>query len=162
MEQLLLLLVLILVVHCYTQMDLICSRCKEQLYLNKYKFASTLSTSNICVTPLEIQMLLEESQCYLLTAGFGSDHFVVQYFRMIRDDYLQKFSFGRWLVEKYYASAPQYTDYIIETPVVASVIRGLAWTGYLMLNNPWTVLILCVFFLFIFGRKRLFRFNRVK
>lgn len=117
---------------------------------DKFQMASRMSNA-LSATPQEIQALLAKQQCYILSAGFQEEHPVVEHYKHIRDHYLKKFILGRMFISWYYKTAPRYTSYIIKSPKLAYVIRGLATTGmYLPFIVPSFVLI---FLGFIFYRR---------
>lgn len=122
---------------------------------NKFGFSSDIAYNTECTKAEEIQVLLEENQCYLLTAGFGRSHIVIDYFRMIRDQYLAKTFIGKMFINFYYTSAPQFTDMILKTPALAAVIRGFAWSLYFILNNILLFMASLLAFLSPFAYKRL-------
>ncbi len=99
------------------------------LYVDKFGFASRMSQSLI-ESPQEILSLLQKDQCYLLTAGFGRRHFVIDFFRNFRDRVLLSFSLGKALVSTYYATAPAYAPLILKSPMLAYSVRGVAYLLY--------------------------------
>lgn len=111
--------------------------------VNKFSFHSPLSASAYA-RPEPIEALLQKQACFLLTAGFAGNHPVVEYFRHIRDDYLLSFSLGKSFVNSYYRWAPQYAQFILDRPWLATFIRGLAHSFYFILNQK-------IFFAFIVG-----------
>ncbi|WP_127713971.1 CFI-box-CTERM domain-containing protein [Halobacteriovorax sp. HLS] len=92
-------------------------------------FADTLEAQ-----PLSIAEFLEKNQCYFISAGFMKQHYVLDYFRYIRDSYLMKYRVGRLLVDYYYATAPKYVPFILEHPVLQASIRLAAFFLYFILN----------------------------
>ena len=46
--------------------------------INKYLFSSNLSNSKV-ETPQEVEVFLKKSSCFILSAGFGRDHYVVEF-----------------------------------------------------------------------------------
>ena len=75
-------------------------------FVDKYQFGSFVTATSVG-TPLEIAEFLNEQSCYLVSAGFGRPHYVLEYFRMIRDDYLLQTRLGSLFVYFYYGTAPQ-------------------------------------------------------
>ena len=94
----------------------------------------TLFADSLAGQSLSIAEFLEKNQCYLISAGFMEQHYVLDYFRHIRDDYLLGFELGERFVNFYYASAPQYVPYIIDHHYVQIVIKSLAFSLYFVLN----------------------------
>lgn len=92
---------------------------------------STLLSNELSQSPLQIEALLAKQQCYILSAGFQEEHFVVDFYKFIRDRILLKFSVGKGFVHWYYKTAPQYTSAIINSPKIAFVIRTFAYLGLL-------------------------------
>jgi hypothetical protein len=97
--------------------------------MNKYQFVSLIPISR-SVTPLKIEQLLESQACFLLTAGFGEEHWVIDYFKHIRDHFLAKFSAGRWFIGAYYETAPKYALKIYHSPSLRLMIRSIAYVAY--------------------------------
>ncbi|MCB9062241.1 MAG: hypothetical protein H6622_12040 [Halobacteriovoraceae bacterium] len=103
--------------------------CLSLIQVNKF-YLSNLVADGICGTPKDIETLLKEKQCYLLTAGFGRDHKVINFFRDFRDNVLLNYSLGKSFVEFYYNTAPNYTSYIHSSPRLSLFIRSFAWIAY--------------------------------
>lgn len=112
--------------------------CFGARYIDKYGFKSptnvTLSGDN-CKTPIEIEQLLKEKSCYLVTAGFKRDHYVLEYFRYIRDHYLLKTWVGSSFVELYYSTAPKYAPFIYNSKTLSNMIKVSSYFIYFLLNN---------------------------
>lgn len=94
----------------------------------------TIFADSLAERPLTIAEFLEKNQCYLISAGFMEQHYVLDYFRHIRDDYLLGFELGERFVNFYYATAPQYVPYIIDHEYVQVVIKSIAFFLYFVLN----------------------------
>jgi hypothetical protein len=101
---------------------------------NKYLFTTKIGSTQTG-TPQEIEVFLKEQQCYFLSAGFQDHHFVLNYFRQFRDEVLNLSSPGRFLVNFYYETAPQYTHYIFNNPNIALFFRGLGHGLYWIFNS---------------------------
>lgn len=112
-------------------------------FKDKFGFRSAISTA-VSVTPEEIEALLEEKACYFVTAGFQRDHYVLDYFRSIRDRYLLKNSFGQSIVNIYYTTAPKYTSFIYENKVMSFIVRTVSYGVYGLLKYFYWVLSLTV------------------
>jgi hypothetical protein len=97
--------------------------------MNKYQFVSNVTVSK-SGTPLKIDELLKSQACFLLTAGFGEEHWVIDYFKHIRDHFLAKFSAGRWFIGAYYETAPKYALKIYHSPSLRLMIRSIAYVAY--------------------------------
>lgn len=112
-------------------------------FLDKYYFGTTLS-ADVVGSPKEIQELLKEQSCFLLTAGFGEEHYVIQYFRNFRDNVLAKNVLGRMFISTYYELAPKYALMIYEHEMIRSLIRGCAYTLYFLFNHLSMILIILI------------------
>ncbi len=120
-------------------------------FADKFQFASKFSGSRIAV-PEKIEVFLEKQGCYLLSAGFQEEHYVLEYFKKFRDQVLLKHALGKKFVHFYYSTAPQYTHYIYNSPMISSVVRGAAYTLYFIFNYFSYILfsLMGLFFLFVF------------
>jgi hypothetical protein len=103
------------------------------LFVNKYKFGTVLS-DDATGRPLEIQELLKKESCFLLTAGFGEEHFVIDYFRKFRDRVLSKYTLGRMFITSYYEYAPKYALMVYENQVIRFGIRSISYSLYFIFN----------------------------
>jgi len=103
------------------------------VFLDKFNFVTTLS-KEVSATPLEIQELLKKNACFLLTAGFGEDHYIIDYFRHFRDTILSKSYLGRAFISVYYETAPKYALMIYHNETIRAVIRGFAYALYFIMN----------------------------
>ncbi|MBH48305.1 MAG: hypothetical protein CME71_09075 [Halobacteriovorax sp.] len=101
---------------------------------DKYQLTTVLSNVPAAVAPAQIEALLEKQACYILSAGFGEKHFITDYFRALRDKILLKTAFGTSFVDWYYNTAPRYTPLIYSSPVVAFVVRCLAFMAWFLIN----------------------------
>jgi hypothetical protein len=102
--------------------------------IDKFGFSTTLSNS-LPGTPLEIEPLLKKTACFLLTAGFGEEHYVITYFRNIRDQVLAENWLGRKFIGFYYSTAPKYALIIYKCETLRLIIRGSAYCLYFILRN---------------------------
>lgn len=122
-------------------------------FFDKYKFATKFSNV-LSGTPQQIETLLEKNACFLLTAGFGGDHPVIDYFRSWRDEFLLSFSLGRLFVDFYYDWGPKIAPYILENPYLAKVVRGGAYAAYWTLEfKLWGVLLFFIVALVFLKRR---------
>jgi hypothetical protein len=125
--------------------------------VNKYLFASKLSNSIVGV-PIEIETLLKENQCYLVTAGFQKEHYILDYFRHIRDSLLLKSSWGSKFVEFYYSTAPDYAPVVYNSKWLSAIVRAASYTiFYIMKVYP--ILIFLALMIFVIRLKRKFLLN---
>ncbi|EPZ49883.1 hypothetical protein M902_1115 [Bacteriovorax sp. BAL6_X] len=111
-------------------------------YLDHFGFIGPGSTSNADLDvqtadyqPEPIEKLLSENQCYLVTAGFQRNHYVLEYFRVIRDDYLMKTALGAAFVKLYYSTAPFFVETILNNEALASMIKRYSFSIYFVLQN---------------------------
>jgi hypothetical protein len=110
-------------------------------FQDKFLFATALSTSK-SETPTEIQELLKKQACYLLTAGFGEEHYVIKYFRNFRDTVLVNSRAGKLFIHFYYSTAPKLAPIIYKSPVLRAAFRGIGYTLYFMFNYAIFLIIL--------------------
>tara|TARA_B100000925_G_scaffold184331_1_gene139229 strand:+ start:5828 stop:7108 length:1281 start_codon:yes stop_codon:yes gene_type:complete len=109
--------------------------------INKYLFSSNLSNSKV-ETPLEVEVFLKKSSCYILSAGFSRDHYIVEFFRSFRDEMLLRSIIGKKFVEFYYRTSPMYTGVILKSRPLQLVIRALAHAGYFVFKYFAVIIIL--------------------
>lgn len=117
-------------------------------YEDLYGFASVLSTPQ-SIVPLDIQEMLNKQSCFLLTAGFGEEHYVIDFFRKYRDQVLFNSFLGRKFVNIYYKEAPYYALAIYKNNSIRWGIRTMAYLFYYIFNYYWIVFLLFLFFYFI-------------
>jgi hypothetical protein len=103
------------------------------LFIDKFGFGTVLS-DDAQVTPISVDELLKKQACYILTAGFGEEHYVTNYFRNYRDKILANSWFGRALIKVYYRTAPKYAMFIYRHEAIRSAVRGFAYTLYFLFN----------------------------
>ncbi len=121
-------------------------------FVDKFQFATSFSNS-LMATPEQIDIFLEKQGCYLLSAGFQEEHYVLEYFKKFRNEVLLKSSLGKNLVSFYYGTAPQYTSYIYKSPVLSASVRGFAYGLYFVFNFfPYLLILSLVPFIFLVRR----------
>lgn len=120
-------------------------------FKDKYGFASLLSVDK-SGTPEEIEEFIKSQQCYLLSAGFGREHFIINYFKKVRDNFLLKSYLGRSFVSFYYETAPKYTKAIYTSKTLSFMVRLSAFVIYYIFKF---VAPLFLVFLLIFTIRRL-------
>ena len=121
-------------------------------FIDKYQLMPRLSTSRE-VTPLSIEELLKKEACFLITSGFEREHFVLDYFKMIRDEVLLKFSLGQMFTSWYYEAAPKWTGFILDRPWLKALIRACAYTFYYLTKYLW---VLVSIFTFLYLSRRVY------
>ena len=109
--------------------------------INKYLFLSDLSVSKVG-TPQDIQVFLDEQACYLLSSGFQTDHYVLDFFRAFRDRVLLNSTAGKKVVQFYYDTAPNYTHLIIGSEKLSFIVRSLGYFLYFIFKYWWILAIL--------------------
>jgi len=119
--------------------------------MNKYQFVSQLSNS-MYESPEKLEVLLEKQACFILTAGFGEEHFVIDYFRNIRDEFLLTNIFGKKLVGLYYMYSPKYAKMIYQNEDARFLVRVLSYGAYYLMN--YFVLVLLMMGLSILAVKK--------
>ncbi|MCY4524516.1 MAG: hypothetical protein OXB84_07250 [Halobacteriovoraceae bacterium] len=117
---------------------------------DKFQFSSNLFSTNTasfpCETPEEIGAFLNRTACYLFSAGFKHDHYVVRFLRDFRDRRLLKNKWGRMLVFWYYKTAPQYALIIHKSEILSGLIRTLGYILYFIMSF-YKIFLLAVFVL---------------
>jgi hypothetical protein len=119
---------------------------------DKFGFLSTLSNS-ILGQPTDIEELLKGQQCYLLTAGFGEEHFIIKYFRHFRDTVLEQHFLGKKFVHLYYSTAPYYAHIIYKHEWMRFGIRMSAYLLYFLFNYFVWLALPFLFIMFLILRK---------
>lgn len=106
-------------------------------YIDQYGFMSLTSEliGDNCESPIKIEQLLNEKSCFLVTAGFQRDHYVLDYFRAFRDNVLINYSFGKKFIKFYYSLAPSYAKYIYSNVYLAKTVRGISYLIYYVMRN---------------------------
>jgi len=99
--------------------------------VNKYNFTTPVSPF-VQGTPVAIEELLKKQACYILTAGFGEEHYVTNYFRDYRDHVLANSWLGRKLIRFYYGTAPKVALTIYQHDSLRMAIRGFAYAVYFL------------------------------
>ena len=107
--------------------------------VDKYLYSSKLSTSAL-VTPEDIIALLEKQFCFLLTAGFHGEHYIIDYFRNLRDTVLIRSSWGQKFINWYYRTAPHYALTIHRSKPLSAMIRASAHILYFLFNYFYIIL----------------------
>ncbi len=103
-------------------------------WIDKWGFRSKLSTSTGSVSPTDVPTLLDETSCYLVTAGFEREHYVLDYFREFRDKVLLNSKIGTGLVVLYYATAPTYANKIKDLASIKLLIRSASFSLYFFMK----------------------------
>lgn len=97
--------------------------------LDNYNFSTRLSAP-VSVIPQKIEEILSQESCFIVTAGFGRDHQVIQGLKRFRDHVLLPIPAGKALVSWYYQHSPQYARALLDRPLLRAVIRFFSWTAF--------------------------------
>jgi len=132
-------------------------------FVNKYNFTTPVSLY-FQGTPVQIEELLKKQACYILTAGFGEEHYVTNYFRDYRDHVLAQSWLGKKLIRFYYGTAPKVALTIYQHDSLRMMIRGFAYTVYFLFKYGFLILLIsgACYFLVILRKNKIFlRKNRL-
>ena len=127
------------------------------LFVDNYLFATKLSPT-AQAKPQQIEELLKKQGCFLLTAGFGEEHEVINYFRHFRDATLVHYKLGRMFIHFYYENAPKYALEIYQSSSLRFVIRSMAYFAYYFFRYFWLVLF---FFIFAYAGKKILKKSQI-
>lgn len=108
--------------------------------LDQYNFVTRLSPP-VSVTPLQIEELLAQETCFIVTAGFGREHPVIHLMKQFRDHVLLSFSMGQSFVSWYYETSPAYALVLLESPKAQALVRAFFWCLTTVLSNLGAVLL---------------------
>lgn len=100
---------------------------------NKWNFCSGF-TPSVVGTPKALETFIDEQSCYLLSAGFKEDHYVLSFLRAFRDNVLKKSIIGIEIVNFYESTAPLYAMYIAKSTILSAIFRGIGFLAYFMLK----------------------------
>ncbi len=114
------------------------------MFVDNYLFATKLSPTK-AAKPLQIEELLKKQGCFLLTAGFGEEHYVIEYFKHFRDAVLSHSKLGRMFIHFYYENAPKYALQIYQSDTLRFLIRSMAYVTYFLFNFSWVLVGLFMF-----------------
>lgn len=129
-------------------------------FVDLFNYTSKLSPT-FEVAPIEIEELLKKEACFLLTAGFGEEHFVIDYFRGFRDNVLSHFYLGRVFITTYYDLAPRYAIEIYNHESIRLSIRVLAYVAYFVFNNVFLIIGLSIIGASVFFAQKKLKKNRI-
>lgn len=121
--------------------------------LDKFKFVTLISPSEI-ETPKEIAAFLEEHQCYFVSAGFKRQHYVLKFFKGIRDKFLKKFSLGRSFTRFYYRHASEYAHHIYHSKFLSALVVASSFALYGILKYWGITLVISAMLGLVFWRRR--------
>lgn len=106
--------------------------------VNNWRFGTEVSNVSTG-TPLEIETLLEETQCFIATATLGSDGHILKRLRRFRDEVLADFDWGRKIIDFYYELSPPIAKLIIKSEVLKAIFRPIIYMAYVMVEYFWVV-----------------------
>ena len=109
------------------------------LLVDKFNFGSTLSDDAIA-QPKTIEELLKAQSCFLLTAGFGEEHYIIDYFRNFRDQVLMRSFIGKSFVDFYYFVGPKLAKIIYPHESLRALARGFGYTLHYLFTHVTAVL----------------------
>lgn len=90
--------------------------------------SSSPAAADLCNTPTKVVGLLDDKNCFIATAAFGSAMAPeVESFRKFRNRYLLSNSAGRMFVKFYYKHSPAYAHMIAENETMRTLVRGSLW-----------------------------------
>lgn len=121
-------------------------------FVDNFNFATTLSSS-VVGRPLKIEELLKKQACFILTAGFGEEHYVTNYFRSYRDHVLTQNWIGRKFIKIYYTLAPKYALQLYHSETLRLLVRSLAYGLYFFFNFSGLILIFLAGLIYLQFRK---------
>ncbi len=116
----------------------------EIVFANKYGFRTDLSGAWATGTPQEIEPFLEKSACFLLSAGFKREHYVVTFFKSFRDNTLMHSETGRSIISIYYKYASKWAMTVYESEFLSKIMRWSGYTLYFIFNFFTIIIILLV------------------
>lgn len=102
-------------------------------YISRFQVVGPYLDS-LQVRPDEILTFLREKSCFIVSAGFGEDHFVIDYFREFRDEILSEFSLGQKFINWYYKNSPALAVKIYHQPVLKLVVKSLSFALYFIMK----------------------------
>lgn len=109
--------------------------------VDKFNFASLASVTRVG-SPSNIEAFLVKQSCYLISAGFQQEHFILDYFRWIRDEVLLSFGIGKSFVDFYYNTAPFYAKFIYQSAGLSFVVKALSYFLFFLINACLLVILL--------------------
>lgn len=91
--------------------------------------ASTgINAADLCSAPSQVVGLLDDKNCFIATAAFGSVMSPqVQTFRDFRDRYLLPNSWGKRFVQLYYQNSPEAVHYLAQSETLRTMARWMLW-----------------------------------
>lgn len=93
-----------------------------------YYTPSTVADTELCAAPSEVVGLLDNKDCFIATAAFGSDMAPeVQLLREFRNKFLLPFSWGKSFVKFYYKHSPKYASMIAGHEDSKTIVRFFLW-----------------------------------
>ncbi len=81
-------------------------------------------------TSKRIEQILKEKACFILSAGFGEEHPIIESFRFFRDHYLKKTFIGQVFVNIYYKVGPPLALLLYQSEFLRATVRVWATSFY--------------------------------
>ena len=122
---------------------------------DKFQFAAPLSNS-LTETPEPIEALLDTQDCYLFSAGFKKDHYVIHTLRNFRDEYIHPFYWGQKLIDWYESTAPRHAQLIRNNFFLSFLIQTLGYLLFFLIKFHIFILFFPVMLFFIWMGRRFF------
>jgi len=92
---------------------------------NIYYFTTANDDTKTCATPSEVVGILDDKNCFISTAAFGSDMAPeVEIFRQFRNHFLLTNALGRKFVKMYYAYSPPLANIIAKNGFLKKMTRA--------------------------------------
>lgn len=111
--------------------------------------------TSACVTPSQVVGLLDDKNCFIATAAFGSSVAgEVQTLRDFRNKFLVPYDSGRKFVKWYYSWSPQAAEFISQSEALRTAISILLWplivvAKVFLFLNFWPALLVTLLFLIL-------------
>lgn len=118
-------------------------------------FMTASQINNACVTPSQVVGLLDDKNCFIATAAFGSSVAgEVQTLRDFRNKFLVPYESGRKFVKWYYSWSPQAAEFISQNETLRTAISVLLWplivvAKVFLFLNFWPALLVTLLFLIL-------------
>ena len=120
-------------------------------FVSRFQIVGT-NGPTLSVKPDQILTFLREKSCFIISAGFGEDHYVIEYFRGFRDRVLTKFEWGRSFISWYYKNSPAVAVKVYHNKIVKNLVKLSSFGLYLLMNYYY--FFIGAILLIVYGRKR--------
>lgn len=107
------------------------------------------------ITPAALETFLDEQSCYLFSAGFKTDHYVLSRLRKFRDEIILGTYLGDLFIDFYYETAPAYAIKIAKNKYLSGLFKGLGFIAYGLIEYFFEIIYgFLVLALLVFGLRR--------